>query len=111
MVLGIKMNNRVDISEVIETQTMRGFLIGLLVLVATASFLEGFDAQIQGYTAPTITKLWHIPRSDFSPVFVFFAIGIMLGAIGLGNLGDILGRRIMIVGGVLLFGAFTVAAV
>ena len=103
------MNNRVDISEVIETQSMRGFLIGLLVLVAAGSFLEGFDAQIQGYTAPTITKLWHIHRAAFSPVFVFFSVGIMLGAISLGNLGDILGRRRMIITGVLLFGVFTVA--
>jgi MFS transporter, AAHS family, 4-hydroxybenzoate transporter len=105
------MTNRIDVSEVIENQSGRGFLVPLLVLVAAAFFLEGFDAQIQGYTAPTITKLWHIQRSAFSPVFVFFAIGIMLGAIGLGNLGDILGRRIMIVGGVLMFGVFTIAGV
>jgi MFS transporter, AAHS family, 4-hydroxybenzoate transporter len=103
------MNNRIDIAEVIENQKSRGFLIGLLVLIATSSFLEGFDAQIQGYTAPTITKLWHIHRAEFSPVFVFFSIGIMLGSIGLGNLGDIFGRRRMIVGGVLLFGIFTIA--
>jgi len=103
------MNQRVDISEVIENQTAQGFLIGLLVLVASGSFLEGFDAQIQGYTAPTITKLWHIQRAEFSPVFVFFAIGIMLGSIGIGNLGDIWGRRRMIIGGVLLFGVFTIA--
>src|SRR5580698_1110694 len=98
------MNNRIDVSEVIETQSGRGFLLALLVLVAAASFLEGFDAQIQGYTAPTITKLWHIRRADFSPVFVYFQVGFMLGAIGFGNLGDILGRRFMIIGGVFLFG-------
>ncbi len=105
------MNNRINVSEVIESQAASGFLFSLLALVAAASFLEGFDAQIQGYTAPMITKLWHIKRADFTPVFVFFSLGIMLGAIVLGNLGDIFGRRIMIIGGVLLFGVFTVAGV
>ncbi|MDR3520730.1 MAG: MFS transporter [Acidocella sp.] len=102
-------NNRVNVAEAIEAQSNRVFFVVLLILVATASFFEGFDAQIQGYTAPTITKLWHIQRSDFSPVFVFFQLGFMLGAIGFGNLGDIMGRRLMIVGGVFLFGVFTVA--
>jgi AAHS family 4-hydroxybenzoate transporter-like MFS transporter len=33
----------------------------------------------------------------------------MLGAIVVGNLGDIFGRRIMIMNGVLFFGIFTIA--
>lgn len=105
------MDQQIDISEVIERQGKGGFLTFLLVLIASAAFLEGFDAQIQGYTAPTLTKLWHISRGSFAPVFVYFQAGFMLGAIGLGNLGDIFGRRLMIVGGVLLFGLFTIAGV
>ncbi len=103
------MANRIDVAGVIERQSNRGFFIAILVLVATASFFEGIDAQIQGYTAPTITKLWHIQKAGFTPVFVFFQVGFMIGAMGFGNLGDYLGRRIMIITGVLLFGAFTVA--
>lgn len=105
------MQKCIDISEVIENQSGRGFLLVLLALIALAACLEGFDAQIQGYTAPTITKLWHIPRAQFSPVFVSFQFGLLLGAVGLGSLGDIIGRRRMIIGGVLLFGIFTIAGV
>ncbi len=103
------MTQRIDVSEIIESQRSGGFLLMLLALVALASCLEGFDAQIQGYTAPTITKLWHIHKTQFSPVFVFFQFGFLLGAVGFGNLGDVFGRRRMIVGGVLLFGVFTIA--
>ncbi len=103
------MSNRIDVADVIERQSNRGFFVALLVLVALASFVEGIDAQIQGYTAPTITKLWNIHKADFTPVFVFFQFGFMFGAMGFGNLGDYLGRRRMIISGVLLFGIFTVA--
>jgi MFS transporter, AAHS family, 4-hydroxybenzoate transporter len=103
------MSRRIDVSEVIEKQSARGFLLMLLVLLGAASLLEGFDAQIQGYTAPAITKLWHIPRASFGPVFSSFQLGILFGAALLGNLGDIFGRRLMIIGGILLFGVFTVA--
>ncbi len=103
------MANRIDVTAVIENQRLARFQIVLVLMIAAAAFLEGFDSQLQGYTAPTLTKLWHISREAYSPVFVFFQIGFMLGAVTLGNLGDIVGRRLTIILGVLLFGVFTVA--
>ena len=100
---------RMDVGAVIENQSKNLFQVFLTILIAVTAFVEGFDAQIQGYTAPTLTKLWHVSKGEFSPVFVWFQIGVLVGAIGLGNLGDILGRRRMIVTGVLVFGLFTVA--
>jgi len=103
------MADRVDVSELIERRAAPQFVALIIVMIAAASFLEGFDAQIQGYTAPTITKLWHIKREALTPVFTLFQFGFMIGAVIIGNLGDILGRRVMIVGGVVLFGLFTMA--
>jgi AAHS family 4-hydroxybenzoate transporter-like MFS transporter len=103
------MADKVDVSELIERRAAPAFIALVIVMIAAASFLEGFDAQIQGYTAPTIMKLWHIQRAALTPVFTLFQFGFMIGAVGIGNLGDILGRRRMIVGGVLLFGLFTMA--
>jgi AAHS family 4-hydroxybenzoate transporter-like MFS transporter len=103
------MANRIDVTAVIDNQRLARFQIVLVLMIAAAAFLEGFDSQLQGYTAPTLTKLWHISRSSYSPVFVFFQIGFMLGAVTLGNLGDIVGRRLTIILGVLLFGLCTIA--
>ncbi len=95
----------------VDTTSKKGArtLLLLMVLVSTAAFLEGFDGQIQGYTAPVLIRLWHIHKSAFGPVFVLFQLGFLLGALGLGNLGDIVGRRRVIIVNVLLFGLFTIA--
>jgi AAHS family 4-hydroxybenzoate transporter-like MFS transporter len=103
------MVDRVDVAELIERRAAPRFIALVIIMIAAAAFLEGFDGQIQGYTAPTITKLWHIKREAFSPVFTLFQFGFMIGAIGIGNLGDILGRRRLIVFGVFFFGIFTMA--
>ncbi|HTH98687.1 MAG TPA: MFS transporter [Stellaceae bacterium] len=103
------MANRIDVSAVLDKQGWSSFRILLLAMIAAAAFLEGFDSQLQGYTAPAIIKLWHLSRPQYSVVFVWFQLGFMLGAFTLGNLGDIIGRRLTIALGVLLFGVFTVA--
>jgi AAHS family 4-hydroxybenzoate transporter-like MFS transporter len=100
---------RIDASILIERQKRSAFLAGLIVMICITAFLEGFDAQIQGYTAPAIIKLWHIDQAAFSPVFVSFQFALLAGALSLANLGDIYGRRPVIVGCVALFGIFTAA--
>jgi AAHS family 4-hydroxybenzoate transporter-like MFS transporter len=105
------MTNRVDVSALIEEQSRSRFQLTLMILITAAAFLEGLDSQLQGYTAPALIKLWHINHASFSRVFVFFQLGFMVGAFALGNLGDIIGRRLTINFGVLLFGIFTLAGV
>jgi MFS transporter, AAHS family, 4-hydroxybenzoate transporter len=99
----------IDLQDIIERQSRKGFQIALLIWMSVTMTIEGFDNQVQGYTAPTIIKAWHIQSAAFSPVFVAFQTGFMIGVAALGNLGDILGRRLMIITGVILFGGFTIA--
>ncbi len=103
------MANLVDVTKVIDRQSRNAFQALLMAWISVTMVIEGFDNQVQGYTAPTIIKAWHITKASFSPVFVCFQLGFMLGVILLGNLGDIIGRRVMIISGVLLFGIFTIA--
>ncbi len=103
------MANFVDVTKVIDRQSKNAFQALLMAWISVTMVIEGFDNQVQGYTAPTIIKAWHITKASFSPVFVCFQLGFMLGVVLLGNLGDVLGRRVMIIAGVLLFGVFTIA--
>jgi AAHS family 4-hydroxybenzoate transporter-like MFS transporter len=103
------MSRKIEVSAIIETQSNSNFQLFLILLISTTAILEGFDAQLQGYTAPTIIKDWNVSKANFSQVFAFFQFGTMLGVILLGNLGDIVGRRKMVMTGVLMFGVFTVA--
>ena len=99
----------VDVTQVIDRQSRNAFQALLMAWISVTMVIEGFDNQVQGYTAPAIIKAWHITKASFSPVFVCFQLGFMLGVVLLGNLGDIVGRRVMIITGVLLFGIFTIA--
>lgn len=102
------MRRELNITEVIEQQPRTLFQFVLIALISVTSAIEGFDAQLQAYTAPQVIKQWAISKTDYSLVFSSFQFGTMLGAIVLGSLGDIVGRRKLVVYGVLLFGLFTV---
>jgi MFS transporter, AAHS family, 4-hydroxybenzoate transporter len=73
-------------------------------------FLEGFEMQLVGYTAPVMIKALHVSKAAFSSIFAAGNLGYMLGALLLGNLGDRFGRRRLIIAGVFLFGVFTLSA-
>jgi AAHS family 4-hydroxybenzoate transporter-like MFS transporter len=66
--------------------------------------------QVLGYAAPAIIKAWHSDKAAFGAVFGAGLGGFMVGALVLGDLGDRLGRKYMLVAGMLLFGLFTLAS-
>ncbi len=85
------------------------FHASLLFWAALAQFLEGFEMQLVGYTAPVMADALHVSKFAFGWVFAANNAGFLLGAIGLSSLGDRVGRKRMLVAGVLTFGVFTLA--
>lgn len=82
-------------------------MIGLLLL---ALVCDGFDLQLVGVAAPWLADAWHVkPAQLVGPVQSANLLGMMLGAIFLGRLGDRIGRKRLIVGGTLLYGLATLA--
>ncbi len=104
------MATNIDVAETIERQSRNSFQWMLMLWMSVTMVVEGFDNQVQGYTAPAIIKAWHLTKASFSEVFVSFQFGFMFGVAVFGLLGDMFGRRTMIVAGVILFGIFTAAS-
>ena len=100
----------IDVSELIEGQTRGLYQVSILALLGAIMFFDGYDMQVLGYAAPALLKAWHIPEAQLGLAFGAGMTGFMLGATMLGQLGDSLGRKTMIVGGALLFGACTAAS-
>jgi AAHS family 4-hydroxybenzoate transporter-like MFS transporter len=100
----------VEIGTLIEGQKFGRFQAGLMFWICAFMFIEGYDMQVLGYAAPAIIKAWHSDKAAFGGVFGAGLVGFMLGATLLGNLGDAIGRKRMIVLGSLLFGVFTLAS-
>ena len=80
-----------------------------LCLAALAFFAEGIGTQAMGLAAPAILSAWSVPRAALAlPTalgLVGFAAGAVVGGIG----GDRFGRRVALLGSLLLLGAFTAA--
>ncbi|MBV8914071.1 MAG: MFS transporter [Acetobacteraceae bacterium] len=94
--------------DVIEAQSARAFEARLMLWIALAMFVEGYDMQVAGYAAPAIIHDWGISKASFGAVFSLGMAGYMFGALALSNLGDRFGRRVLTLGGVFFFGAVTV---
>ena len=81
-----------------------------VLMAALAVMLDGYDNQVLGFALPAMIAEWHAARSLFSPVLAIGLVGVGLGA-GLGGfVGDRIGRKLALIGSVILF-ALTTGAV
>ncbi|WP_076858364.1 MFS transporter [Bradyrhizobium mercantei] len=79
------------------------------VLCGLVQVLDGYDLATVGFAVPSIAREWGLAPEAFTQAFAFSSIGIMIGALVAGPLGDRFGRRPMILISVLLFGLSSLA--
>ena len=101
---------KVNIAELLDQSEWSAYQKWLTVLVALAVTFDGFDIQILGFAIPSLMKEWQVARSEFGPVLAVGLAGMALGAPIAGYLGDRFGRRITLIGCVLLFGLATIGS-
>jgi AAHS family 4-hydroxybenzoate transporter-like MFS transporter len=98
-----------DIAGPLEHGRWSSYQKFVLLLVAMAIVLDGFDNQVLGFAIPSLIKEWGVTRAAFAPVLALGFLGMAAGtAIG-GWLGDKIGRRPALISSVTLFGAATAA--
>lgn len=73
------------------------------------TLFDGFDTQAIAFTGPAIASAFHLGPSELTPLIVAGTLGMALGAISLGSLGDRIGRRPAILWAVLVFAVFSLA--
>jgi AAHS family 4-hydroxybenzoate transporter-like MFS transporter len=82
---------------------MCAVLLGILVI-------DGIDIQLLSLVAPAIMVEWEIERAAFGPALAGALIGMSLGSVIGGWLGDRFGRLPVLVASTILFGAATIVA-
>jgi AAHS family 4-hydroxybenzoate transporter-like MFS transporter len=100
----------IDVVDIIERGRMTAFQVSLVVWLCLLMTIEGFDMQAMAYTAPSILREWHVSRAAFGPVLSASLFGYMVGAFALGAAADRLGRKVVLLLGLAIFGLFTLAA-
>ena len=79
------------------------------ILCAGVLVLEGFDLGAMAFTLPALSEAWHLKPVAFTAALTAGSIGLFLGSLICGWLGDRLGRKPVLMGCVTLFGLMSLA--
>ncbi|MEI6719185.1 MAG: MFS transporter [Betaproteobacteria bacterium] len=70
----------------------------VLLLCALVLMLDGYDLSAMGFALPAIANAVGIPTAAFGPALSASMVGVAIGSLAAGPLGDRYGRRFAIVG-------------
>jgi AAHS family 4-hydroxybenzoate transporter-like MFS transporter len=78
-------------------------------LCATVLLLEGYDIVALGNAVPALVDLWRLPPGAFTAALAAGNVGLLLGSLAAGMLGDRLGRKPVLIACVIIFGTGSLA--
>lgn len=99
----------VDVTPIIERQRPGRFWIAMFVVSWLITFLDGFDFQLISFAGRYIEQAYGLSDAQLGTLGTVGLSGTLLGGLGLGYLGDRIGRKPAIVVAVAGFGLFTIA--
>lgn len=65
---------------------------------------DGYDVNSIGVSVPSLTHAWNLPGPAFTAAFLWSSIGILVGALSAGPIGDRFGRKPLLIASLLVFG-------
>lgn len=82
-----------SIEDFIDDAPFIGVPLIVLLLTAASIIIDGFDIQSIAIIAPSIIEEWQIDRAAISKVLAAGLIGMLVGSLLFGRVGDRYGRR------------------
>jgi MFS transporter, AAHS family, 4-hydroxybenzoate transporter len=92
------------IETALENQRLGPVQIRVAALCTLVQMCDGYDINSIGWAVPSLIKAWHLPPPVFTVAFLWSSIGIMVGALSAGPIGDRFGRRPLLIASLFIFG-------
>jgi AAHS family 4-hydroxybenzoate transporter-like MFS transporter len=101
--------NTIEINQLVETRKLNRFHVTMVFLGCLILWVDGMDFAAANVTAPQIVKALGTDRAAMGQVFAYGNFGILVGSLLFGFIGDIYGRKIGAISGVLAYSLPAVA--
>lgn len=88
----------------LENQKIGALQLRVAVLCTLVQICDGYDLNSVAWAVPSLIKSWHLAPPIFATAFLWSSIGILVGALSAGPLGDRFGRRPLLIGSLTIFG-------
>jgi MFS transporter, AAHS family, 4-hydroxybenzoate transporter len=93
-----------EIGTLIDTRALNGRQIAVIVLCGLVVLLDGFDLQTMALAVPSLSEEWGAESAAFSFALSAALIGMLLGSAIVAPLGDRVGRRPVLIAGMVAVG-------
>ncbi len=96
---------RIDVSELVDSGRFNRFHLRIILMAVLILWVDGTDFAAANVAAPDIIRALHTDRAAMGLVFGAGNFGILLGSLVFGYVGDLYGRKVGAIGGVLAYSA------
>ncbi len=101
----------IDVHAVIEEAPFGAYQLMIVALSALVIMLDGYDILVVSFVAPVMSKAMGVDVGAFGMVFSIGLVGLIIGALFVSPLGDLWGRKGVMLLSLLVFGAFTLVPI
>jgi AAHS family 4-hydroxybenzoate transporter-like MFS transporter len=88
----------------LENQRIGPLQIRVAALCTLIQICDGYDINSVAWAVPSLTHAWNLPGPAFTTAFLWSSIGILVGALSAGPIGDRVGRKPLLLTSVTIFG-------
>src|SRR4051794_6060723 len=88
----------------LENQPLGPLQLRVAALCTLVQICDGYDINSIGVAVPSLTHAWNLPGPAFTTAFVWSSIGILVGALSSGPIGDRFGRKPLLLASIAIFG-------